>query len=428
MTNKKKIVIFCVFLLFTILSFGFRAVNSALHLKKNLLRIADHSLNEAVKQYVLLTEKLSIDQFPRTYEHQQLLTVSPYAWTSGFYPGTLLYLYEFSGDTALFLKAAEKLKIMEKLQTVTANHDLGFMMNCSFGNAYRLTGNPHYRDILIRSAQSLATRFDPRVGCIKSWDQVKSLDGKRILQFPVIIDNMMNLELLFFASRTTRDPIYKDIAIKHAEMTLKNHLRPDFSSYHVVNYDPGTGEVKSRETVQGFSDDSTWSRGQAWGIYGFTMAYRESRDQRFLQAAEKMADFFLENSNLPDDKVPYWDFNVNQQGFIPLWNYDSSKFPAVPRDASAAAIVSSALISLSQFAGQGNDEKYLKAAETILESLSSPKYRTSEKENGGFLLMHASGGVPGNAEVDVPLSYADYYYIEALMRYKHLFQNKIEEK
>src|SRR5690606_5449216 len=169
------------------------------------------------------------------------------------------------------------------LKTVTVNHDLGFMMYCSFGNALRLSDNQHYKDILIRSAKSLATRFDPRTGCIKSWDQFKSLDGKTVLKFPVIIDNMMNLELLFFASKVTGEPYYKDIAVKHAETTMKNHLRPDYSSYHVVNYDVETGEVASQETAQGFSDNSTWSRGQAWGIYGFTMTYRETKDKRFLE-------------------------------------------------------------------------------------------------------------------------------------------------
>ena len=386
--------------------------------------LVSRSLSESVQQYRFLKEHVPAGQFPRTWENGRLKTVSPYGWTSGFYPGTLLYLYEYSGDTTLRRAAANKLKIMEKLQTVTANHDLGFMMYCSFGNAYRLKPDPRVREILIRSAQSLASRFNPRVGCIESWDEVKSLDGQRMLNFPVIIDNLMNLELLFFASRVSGDESFREIAVKHAEKTMKNHLRPDFSSCHLVDYDPETGAVKSRETQQGFSDNSTWSRGQAWGIYGFTMTYRETGDKRFLKTAEMMADFFLDHPNLPDDGVPYWDFNVGQPGYTPVWNYDPSKYREIPRDASAAAITSSALIELAAYVGPKQSKKYLQAAEKMLKSLSSARYSAEPGQNGGFLLMHASGGVPGNAEVDVPLSYADYYYVEALMRYRQLIQQK----
>lgn len=386
----------------------------------NLLKLAGQSLSQSVKQYKILMKQVPEGQFPRTFENGKVLTVSPYSWISGFYLGTLLYLYEFSGDTVLLNEALSRLKTMEKLQTVTNTHDLGFMMNCSFGNAWRLLKNPHYKDVLVRSAKSLATRFDPRVGCIKSWNEIKSLDGTHMLTFPVIIDNMMNLELLFFVSRVTGDAYFKDIAIKHAETTMKNHIRPDYSSYHVVDYDVETGKVKSRETQQGFSDNSTWSRGQAWGIYGFTMVYRETKEKKFLQVAEKMADFFINHPNLPEDKIPYWDFNVGQPGFNPPWKYDPNRYPETPRDASAAAITASALIELSGYADQKNREKYLDAAEAMLRSLSSPRYRAGIGEKGGFILMHSSGGVPGNAEVDVPLSYADYYYTEALMRYRAL--------
>ncbi|ANH83900.1 glucuronyl hydrolase [Niabella ginsenosidivorans] len=385
-----------------------------------LQAVVTESLQASVRQYAYLKQRLQPDQWPRTFENGKLQTATPYAWTSGFYPGGLLYLYEFSHDNSLLKEAKAKLEKMEPLKTVTANHDLGFMMYCSFGNAYRLFGDPADKAILVRSAQSLARRFDPRVGCIQSWDQVKSLDGKRILKFPVIIDNMMNLELLFFASKATGESFYKDIAVKHAEMTMKNHVRPDFSCYHVVDYDVETGAVKSRETQQGFSDNSAWSRGQAWGIYGFTMVYRETKDPRFLQTAKGMTDFFLSHPNLPEDKIPYWDFNVGQKGFDPPWNYDPSKYKTVPRDASAAAITAAALLELAGYVDPGTGGRYLHAAEWMLRSLSSPAYRAATGENGGFILKHASGGVPGNVEVDVPLIYADYYYIEALMRYRAL--------
>ncbi|MBO9594446.1 MAG: glycoside hydrolase family 88 protein [Niabella sp.] len=378
------------------------------------------SLQASVHQYHYLKQQLKPDQWPRTFENGKLQTVTPYAWTGGFYPGGLLYLYEFSHDHNLLKEARARLEKMEPLKTVTAHHDLGFMMYCSFGNAYRLFEKPEYKAILVRSAQSLARRFDPRVGCIQSWDQVKSLDGKRLLKFPVIIDNMMNLELLFFASKATGEPLYKDIAIKHAEMTMKNHVRPDFSCYHVVDYDVETGAVKSRETQQGFSDNSAWSRGQAWGIYGFTMVYRETKDARFLQTAKGMADFFLNHPNLPKDKIPYWDFNVGQAGFDPPWNFDPLKYQPVPRDASAAAITVSALLELAGYVDRKTGDRYQRTAEAMLQSLSSPAYRAVTGENGGFVLKHASGGVPGNIEVDVPLIYADYYYLEALMRYRAL--------
>ncbi|GEP96600.1 glycoside hydrolase family 88 protein [Chitinophaga cymbidii] len=380
----------------------------------------DQHLQQSVQQYKYLMQHVPPDQLPRTYEKGQLLSTSPYGWISGFYPGTLLYLYEFSGDTALWNEAAKKLAIMEKLQTVTANHDLGFMMYCSFGNAYRLKPDEHTKDILVQSAKSLATRFYPKTACIKSWDRVKSLDGKRMLEFPVIIDNMMNLELLFFASRVTGDPSFKNIAVTHANTTIKNHLRPDYSCYHVVNYDPETGKPLSKETQQGFSDNSAWSRGQAWGIYGFTMVYRETKDKKYLRVAQKMADFFIHHPNLPADKIPYWDFNVGQPGYTPLWNFDPARYNPVPRDASAAAITASALIELSGYVGGKKGKEYLNTAEAMLQSLSSPRYSAKVGENGGFLLMHSSGGVPGNVEVDVPLSYADYYYTEALMRYRAL--------
>jgi len=389
--------------------------------RKEVLNIVQNALMTSVEQYHYLMQQLQPDQWPRTYENGKVYTVSNKAWISGFYPGTLLYLYEFSNDMELWKAAHQKLQRMEDLQNMTEHHDLGFMMYCSYGNAFRLfPDSVRYKEILIQSAKSLATRFNPRVGCIKSWDSVLSLDKKRMLKFPVIIDNMMNLELLFFASKATGDPFFKKIAIKHAETTMKNHLRPDFSSYHVVDYDEYTGKVKSRETQQGFADNSTWSRGQAWGIYGFTMVYRETKDRRFLHTACKMADFFLNHKNLPLDKIPYWDFNVGQVGYNPQWNYNPSLYKEIPRDASAAAITASALIELSGYVEKRKSLIYQQAAESILTSLSSQNYRATVGSNGGFILKHASGGVPGNVEVDVPLSYADYYYIEALMRYAQL--------
>jgi len=387
--------------------------------KKDLLQMIDQNFRDASSQYKLMMTKLPDGRFPKTYYAQtdKFQTAASTDWCSGFYPGTLLYLYEQTKDQSLLSEGERILKVLEKEKNNKTTHDLGFMMYCSFGNAERITSKPEYKDILITSAKSLATRFNAEVGCIKSWDRVKSFSGTE-WTFPVIIDNMMNLELLFYATKVTGDSTYWNMALSHARNTMKNHVRPDYSSYHVVNYDPETGAVKSRETHQGFADNSTWSRGEAWGIYGFTMCYRESKEKSFLKTAEGMADYFIDH--LLKDTIPAWDFNVNQPGYNPQWKYDSSRFTEIPKDASAAAVAASALIELSAYVGKAQSKKYLKASEDILYALSSPKYKAAIGENGNFILKHSTGSFPANSEIDVPLTYADYYYVEAMKRYKDL--------
>ena len=387
--------------------------------KKDLLQVIENNFRDASAQYKLMMTRLPADRFPKTYYAQtdKFQTAASTDWCSGFYPGTLLYLYEQTKDQSLLSEAERILKVLEKEKNNKTTHDLGFMMYCSFGNAERITSKPEYKDILITSAKSLATRFNPKVGCIKSWDRVKSFNGTE-WTYPVIIDNMMNLELLFYATKVTDDSTYWNMALRHARNTMKNHVRPDYSSYHVVNYDPETGAVKSKETHQGFADNSTWSRGEAWGIYGFTMVYRESKEKDFLKTAEGMADYFIDH--LPKDTIPDWDFNVNQPGYNPQWKYDPSRFTEIPKDASAAAVAASALIELSAYVDKTKSKKYLKAAEDILYALSSPKYKAAIGENGNFILKHSTGSFPANSEIDVPLTYADYYYVEAMKRYKDL--------
>ncbi|WP_345238657.1 glycoside hydrolase family 88 protein [Flavisolibacter ginsenosidimutans] len=386
---------------------------------KRLEEKIDQNFSDAAAQYKGMMRRLPADRFPKTYYAQtdKFQTGASSDWCSGFYPGTLLYLYEQTKDQSLLLESERILKVLEKEKNNKTTHDLGFMMYCSFGNAERIQPKPAFKDILLTSARSLASRFNPKVGCIKSWDKVKSYHGGE-WSYPVIIDNMMNLELLFYASKVTGDSSFRNMAISHARKTAQNHVRPDYSSYHVVNYDPETGAVKSRETHQGFSDNSTWSRGEAWGIYGFTMVYRESGEKSFLKTAEGMADFFL--AHLPKDTIPDWDFNVNQSGYTPQWKYDPSKFAEIPKDASAAAVAASALIELSQYTNKKQSKKYLKAAEDILWALSSPKYKAATGENGNFILKHSTGSVPAYSEIDVPLTYADYYFVEAMKRYKEL--------
>lgn len=354
--------------------------------------------------------------FPRTIRNGELYATKMNDWTEGFYPGCLWYIYENGKDEKWKQAALKWTEALEPLKKLTNHHDIGFLMYCSFGNAYRLTGNDDYKDVLVESARSLCTRFNEKIGCIESWNYRKAWNGKDEWFFPVIIDNMMNLELLYFATKVTGDSLFAKIANKHAETTARNHFRDDYSSYHVVNYDEETGKVLHRATCQGFSDNSTWARGQAWAIYGYTMAYRETKNLDFLDMAIHTADFWLNHPRLPQDGIPYWDFNAGQDGYIPDWNYDPQRFKVIPRDASAAAIAASAFLELAGYVENG--EKYFKAAEHILQSLSSSDYLAEPGSNCNFILKHSVGSIPHGVEIDVPLVYADYYYLEALTRYR----------
>lgn len=361
------------------------------------------------------------DGYPRTIDPNGALhTTKRNDWTEGFFPGSLWYIYEFTHDKKIKQEAVKWTLPLEKLQYITSHHDIGFLMYCSYGNAYRLTGDELYKKILIQSAKSLCTRYDSTTKVLKSWNYRESWDKKHKWYYPVIIDNMMNLELLYFATKVTGDKTFSNIATQHALTTMKNHFRPDNSSYHVVNYDPKTGAVEFRGTCQGYADNSTWARGQSWAIYGFTLVYRETKDKRFLEFAEKLADWWLNNTNLPNDMVPYWDFNANQTNYSPAdWTKlrtDNKTF--CPRDASAAAVTCSALFELSTFSK--NKEKYYNAAVKTLNSLASPAYRAELNQNKNFLIMHSVGSLPHGSEIDVPLVYADYYYLEALLWYKKL--------
>lgn len=324
-------------------------------------------------------------------------------WVSGFWPGILWYAYEYSNDTLFKNKAESFTTALEPiLNNPVKSHDLGFIFNCSSGNAYRLTGKTAYREILIVAADSLVNLYNPEVGTILSWP-AKVRNGQ---YYPhnTIIDNMMNLELLFHATKITGDSSYYHIAVKHAYKTMQNQIRPDSTTWHVVVYDDKTGSVIQRNTHQGYADNSVWARGQAWGIYGFTMCYRETGIEAFLHTAQALLDAFIRR--LPDDLVPYWDF-------------DDPAIPNAPRDASAAAITASALLELSGLAGsQSLKIKYLNTAREFLANLSSEKYK-SGTDNAAFI-QHSTGSRPGNYEVDVPIIYADYYYLEALMRYRKL--------
>jgi hypothetical protein len=307
----------------------------------------------------------------------------------------LWYLYDYSGDEKWLQKAKKWTECLEEVSTYGGTHDLGFMIFCSFGNGYRLTGNENYKETILTASQTLSGRYNQTVGCIRSWDFG---DWK----FPVIIDNMMNLEMLYWATEVSGDSSFYNLSVDHANTTMENHYRPDHSCVHVVDYDPQTGKVLWKGTHQGYADESAWARGQAWGLYGYVMSYRETGDEKYLRHAQDIADFIL--ANLPEDKVPYWDYNAPDQ-------------PNIPRDASAAAITCSALLELSQIDGVAKSDEYLQAAEEMIRSLSSPEYTAAENQNGNFILMHSTGNKPKDSEVDVPLIYGDYYYVESLLRY-----------
>lgn len=369
-------------------------------------------------QYHSLLDSANIKmKYPRSSKDGKITYAGIEEWTGGFWPGALWFMYEYTQKPEWKQAAIKWTETLESNQFNTNHHDIGFMMYNSYGNGYRLTGNEKYKAILIQSAKSLCTRYNEKVGAIKSWNDKPSLDGKDILHYPVIIDNMMNLELLFFASKITSDTMYKHIAIKHAEKTMENHVRSDFSSYHVVDYDTITGKAIHKETNQGFAHNSTWTRGQAWGVYGFTMTYRETKDKRFLNTAMKMADFFIHHKNLPSDKIPNWDFNVNKAGYASPATAQSNQLNYIPRDASAAAIIASALLELSNYAG-AKGALYKKTAVEILTSLSSPSYFAKPGTNNHFLLMHCTGNANRVSEVDKPIMYGDYYFLEALLRAK----------
>lgn len=335
-------------------------------------------------------------------------------WTSGFFSGCLWYIYDYTKSDYWREQAERSTLKLDSIQHFSAHHDVGFMMNCSYGNAYRLVGNKMYEQVLVNSAKSLSKRYIPQAKTIRSWDSKKSRSGN-IWGCPVIMDNMLNLELLFLATKLTGDNSFREIAINHANSTMKNHLREDYSSYHVVNYDTLSGNVLQRANYQGYADNSTWSRGQAWGVYGFTMVYRETADTVFLTTAQRMAEYFISNIDVDNDPIPLWDFNAGQSGYNPSWT-PKPETDLMKKDASAAAIFASALLELADYSPT-NQTRYIDIATKILNKLASDEYLAAQGENANFILKHSVGNLPSGTFVDVPTIYADYYFLEALVRY-----------
>lgn len=393
--NKKLLIIFAAFL-------------GSMSLCHTQPISADKVFGNAESQTSLLLKEAQKEETPegqfspRTISPDgKLRLVASRDWTSGFFPGVLWFLYEYTGKDEWKKLAEAYTARIEKEKMNGTTHDMGFKIYCSFGTGYRLIKDESYKQIIIQSAKTLASRFRPVTGTIRSWDFGR-------WQYPVIIDNMMNLELLFAATKLTNDSSFYKVAVTHANTTMKNHFRPDNSSYHVVDYDTITGKVRQKTTHQGYADESAWSRGQAWGLYGYTMCYRFTKDKRYLEQAEKIAAFMLNHPNMPKDLVPYWDYNA-------------PGIPSEERDASAAAVLASGLYELSTYSGKG--KLYKAKADTIISSLTN-HYRSHPGDSKGFILEHSTGSKPGKSEVDVPLSYADYYYLEALLRSQKLKTGK----
>lgn len=365
-----------------------------------LHQLIDTTFDRAAGQSLLLAQDAlpKGELLPRTFENGELKTADYRSWISGFFPGTLWELCEHFPDNTQLRKYAEiYTDRVSPAQWLTDTHDLGFMIFCSAGNAYKITGDAKYRTIVENAAHSLATRYNDTTGVIMSWNP------RGNWKYPVIIDNMMNLEMLMWAGKEEPDTNLTRIAVRHAETTMRNHFRNDASSYHVVSYNPENGQAEYRQTYQGYADDSAWARGQAWGLYGFTMMYRLTGKQEFLDHAKHIAAFIADHPNLPEDGVPYWDFNAPD-------------IPDAKRDASAAAVMASGFLELSTYDEGAAAKRWKSLAIKQLRTLASPEYLAEPGTNGGFILKHSVGNMNKNSEVDVPLTYADYYFLEALLR------------
>ena len=373
------------------------------HKNESKSNLIEETISFSANQYSLMIDKIEDSEKllnPKSIINGKMVYIPTTEWTSGFFPGSLWYLYELTNDEKWKPLAIKYTEALDTIQYYTGNHDVGFMINCSYGSGLRLTGNEAYKKVIINAAKSLSTRFIPQAGIIQSWNANKSKDWT----CPVIIDNMMNLELLFEATKLSGDSTFRNIAITHANNTIKNHYRPDYSTWHVIDYNKSNGDVRHRNTHQGFSDESTWSRGQAWGVYGFIICYRETGNPIYLEQAIKSSDYILNHPNYPEDGIPYWDLS-------------STDIPNTYRDASAGAILASAFYELSTYS---NHKDYKSIADNIINTLSSSDYLAELGTNGNFILMHSVGSLPHNSEVDVPLNYADYYYLEALKRKREL--------
>lgn len=366
----------------------------------DLNQFIDENMQFAQQKVTYFLENLDVNQYPGSIDNDgNLVTLEPDNWQSGYLAGILWYLYEYTGKEKWKIFAQQWTAGLELQKFNTQTHHLGFMLYSSFGNGYKLTQDELYKDVLTIGARTLASRYDPDVGCVKSWDNWPGQNA----DFPVVIDGMLSNELLFYAFRMSGDSSLYNIALEHATVTRKNHIRKDYGTYYCLDYDTETHKPEVIKTWAGYSKESTWSRGHARSFYGFAVTFRETGDPIFLEYAKKTAQFYLEHPRLPEDLIPYWDFN-------------DPDIPNAPRDASAAAIAASGLLELYSLLPTGEGEKYYQYALKTLQSLSSSNYRNNPNENLGFILKHSTASKARNLDVDKPKIAADYYFIEALMK------------
>ena len=372
-------------------------VNKALdYCAKQTQRTLTELKTDSGIDYTMMPRNIMADE-----QHWNCRKATKEEWCAGFWPGVLWYDYEYTKDKQVLEEAENFTHSLKFLSHIPAyDHDLGFLVFCSYGNGYRLTKNPAYKQVILDTADTLATLFNPIVGTILSWPREVE---PRNWPHNTIMDNMINLEMLFWAAKNGGNPYLYDIAVSHADKTMKSQFRPDYTSYHVAVYDTITGNLIKGVTHQGYADSTMWARGQAWAIYGYTVVYRETKDPKYLDFAQKVTDVYLDR--LPEDKVPYWDF-------------DDPSIPNAPRDASAGAVVASALLELSTYLPNGTGKRYKDAAIEMLTSFSSDSYQSGESKPS--FLLHSVGHWPNHSEIDASIIYADYYYIEALLRLKRL--------
>jgi len=368
---------------------------------QNALRVSYEHLEASV------LEVKDSTRFPSYAPHNlQWSYFNSGGWTSGFYPGCLWLAYELSGRNEFKTWAKRWTAGLEKEAENTGTHDLGFMFGCSFGNGIKNVSPDEavtYKETLVMAAITLDKRYSPKVGMLRCyWDEPPFSQDTTL--FPVVVDIMMNLELLFWGTEHGAPASLKEHAISHALNTYRDFVRPDGSSYHVVRYNKDSGTIFNKGQLQGQNENSTWTRGHAWFIYGMTVCYRYTKDETFLTKACLLADYFLKR--LTPDNVSAWDFDSKPE-------YKDTK------DASATAIVSSALFELSTYVKDPTrKEKYLDKATAMLAALCSKKY-LAEGEKTNALLLHSTQYLtqPGNQNTDKPAIFADYYFLEAIKRY-----------
>lgn len=322
-------------------------------------------------------------------------------WCSGFWPGILWMDYSHSREAKVLQAAEGYTEALRPLAYQKAfDHDLGFLMFCSFGKGYEVDRRDDYRQVILAAADTLATLFNPMVGTLLSWPRnIGMFSGHN-----TIMDNMMNLDMLCWAAQHGGTPLLHPMAVTHARTTMEHHFRPDGTCYHVAVYDTLSGRFLRGVTHQGYADSSTWTRGQSWAIYGFTMMYRYTQSPVFLQFAQHVTDIYIQR--------------LKQAGgdLIPKWDFDDPDANA-PKDVSAACIVADALLELSQYCEGEKGNDYRQFALESLAQLSTPAYQSGER-NVAFL-MHSTGHHPAGSEIDASIIYADYYYLEALLRVKY---------